>query len=224
MKYQIKFDLEFRKNPYKGLYIAVEGIDGSGKTTQVEKLIKYFKSKGKPVVATSEPRKSDSVVGELIHKVLLSKIKIPSEALQYLYSADRVINHKTVVEPSLEKGETVISHRCFWSVIPYGVFDKGISVNETADTQVLFVAQGLLSMYHQFIVPDLTFYLDISVDAAMKRLSKMKKVRELYEKKEKLEKVVAGYKWLVKQFPKEITVINAEQSEEAVFAQIIQRI
>lgn len=221
---RISFDLEFRKNPYKGLYIAVEGIDGSGKTTQVEKLINHFKSKGRLVVATSEPRKDGSVIGKIIHEVLQSKIKIPSEALQYLYSADRVINHETVVEPALKAGKVVISHRCFWSVIPYGVLDKGISANETADTKVLFVAQGLLSMYHQFIMPDKTFYLDISVDAAMKRLSKMKKVRELYEKKEKLEKVVAGYKWLARQFPKEITVINAEQSEEAVFAQIIKKL
>lgn len=217
---RISFDLDLRKNPYKGLYIVVEGIDGSGKTTQVEKLAQYFSKKGKPVVITNEPRKGDSVIGKIIHKVLQSKIKIPQEALQYLYSADRVINHKTVVEPALKTGKVVISHRCFWSVIPYGVLDKGISVNETADTKVLFVAQGLLSMYHQFIMPDKTFYLDISADAAMKRLSKMKKVRELYEKKEKLEKVVVGYKWLAKQFPKEIIVINAEQSEKAVFADI----
>lgn len=221
---RISFDLELRKNPYKGLYIAVEGIDGSGKTTQVENLVQYFKNKGKPVVVTSEPRKDGSVIGKIIHEVLQSKIKIPQEALQYLYSADRVINHKTVVEPALKAGKVVISHRCFWSVIPYGLFDKGLFDYNRSDTQILFVAQGLLSMYHQFIMPDKTFYLDISVDAAMKRLSKMKKVRELYEKKEKLEKIVAGYKWLARQFPKEITVINAEQSEEAVFAEIIKKI
>lgn len=224
MRYHVAFDLEFRRNSYKGLYIAVEGIDGSGKTTQVEKLIHYFKSKGRLVVATSEPRKDGSVIGKIIHEVLQSKIKIPSEALQYLYSADRVINHKTVVEPALKAGKVVISHRCFWSAIAYGVFDKGIFDYTKDETQVLFVAQGLLSMYHQFIMPDKTFYLDISVDAAMKRLIKMKKVRELYEKKEKLEKIVAGYKWLAKQFSKEIIVINGEQSEEAVFAQIIKKL
>lgn len=224
MKYHIDFDLELRKNPYKGLYIAVEGIDGSGKTTQVERLKDYFQKKGKPVVTTSEPRKGDSVIGKLIHQILQFKIKAPSEALQYLYSADRVINHKTVVEPALKAGKTVVSHRCFWSAVVYGVFDKGIFDYTKDETQVLFVAQGLLSMYHQFIAPDKTFYLDISVDAAMKRLIKMKKVRELYEEKEKLEKVVAGYRWLAKQFPKQITVINGERSEEEVFAQIIKKI
>ncbi|MDP3726935.1 MAG: dTMP kinase [bacterium] len=224
MKYHIEFDLEFRKNPYKGLYIAVEGIDGSGKTTQVKKLAEYFSKKGKTVVVTSEPRKGDSAIGKIIHEILQSKIKVPQEALQYLYSADRVINHKTIVEPALKKGNVVISHRCFWSVIPYGLFDKGLFDYNRIDTQVLFAAQGLLSMYHQFIAPDKTFYLDISADVAMKRLLGMKKIKELYEKREKLEKIIVGYRWLAKQFPKEIIVINGEQSEEAVFARIIKKL
>jgi len=224
MKYHIEFDLEFRKNPYKGLYIAVEGIDGSGKTTQTEKLVQYFSKKEKTVVVTSEPRKEDSVVGKLIHEILQAKIKVPQEALQYLYSADRVINHKTVVEPALKAGSVVVSHRCFWSAIAYGLFDKGLFDYNRSAAQVLFVAQGLLSMYHQFIAPDLTFYLDISVDVAMKRLSRMKKIKELYEKREKLEKIIVGYRWLASQFPKEITVIDGERSEEEVFADIIKRI
>lgn len=224
MNYHIALDLELRKNPYKGLYIAVEGIDGSGKTTQVEKLSQYFTKKGKSVVVTSEPRKRDSVIGKLIHQILQSKIKAPSVALQYLYSADRVINHKTIVEPALKKGKTVVSHRCFWSAIAYGVFDKGIFDYSSDETQVLLVAHGLLSMYHQFIVPDKTFYLDISADVAMRRLLGMKKVKELYEETEKLEKIIVGYRWLAKQFPKEIIVIDGEQSEEAVFAQIIKKL
>lgn len=220
MKYHIEFDLEFRKNPYKGLYIAVEGIDGSGKTTQVERLAQYFSKKGKTVVVTSEPRKENSVIGKLIHEILQSKISVPSEALQYLYSADRAVNQKTVVEPALKAGNVVISHRCFWSVIPYGLFDKGLFDYNKIDTQVLFAAQGLLSMYHQFISPDLTFYLDISADVAVKRLSRMKKIKEIYEKREKLEKIIVGYRWLAKQFPKEINTIDGEKSEEEVFADI----
>ena len=47
MRYHIEFDISLRKNPYKGVYIAIEGIDGSGKTTQAEKLARYFKEKGK---------------------------------------------------------------------------------------------------------------------------------------------------------------------------------
>lgn len=223
MTYHIEFDIEFKKNPYKGLYIAIEGIDGSGKTTQVDSLENYFGNKGKEIVVTSEPR-SDSVVGKIIRDVLQSRIKLPPVAFQYLYSADRVVNQEEVVKPSLEKGSMVLSHRSFWSVIPYGVMDKGISEYNEKDAHILAVAQGLLSMYHQFICPDVTFFLDVSVDTAMKRLTQMDKEKEMYEKREKLERIRNGYLWQLKQFPDMFVVINSEKSKDEVTKEIIYAI
>lgn len=118
MKYHIEFDIELRENPYKGAYIAFEGVDGSGKTTQLEILKDYLLKKGKSVVVTSEPRKEGSLVGRLIHQILQSKIRVPSQSLQYLYTAERIINHKNVVEPSLRDGKIVLSHRSLWSNVP----------------------------------------------------------------------------------------------------------
>src|SRR5260370_997100 len=123
MKYHIALDVDFRRNATNGTYIAIEGIDGSGKSTQVAHLEKYFSGNGRQVVVTSEPTRT-TVVGKLIHDVLQATITIPSPALQYLYSADRVINHETIVQPALELGNVVLSHRVFWSAIPYGVMDK----------------------------------------------------------------------------------------------------
>lgn len=223
MKYHVEYDIEFKKNPYKGLYIAIEGIDGSGKTTQVEALKKYFESQGAKVVLTSEPR-SESVVGKIIRDILRSNIQVPPESLQYLYSADRAINHMTIVEPALISGKTVLSHRSFWSVIPYGVMDKGLDEYNEKEGQILAVAHGLLSMYHQFISPDLTFYLDVSVDTAMDRLSKMKKVKEIYEKKEKLSRIIQGYKWQLREFQGEFVAIDGERSEEEVSNEMIHKI
>lgn len=220
MKYHISFDIEFNRNESKGVYVAIEGIDGSGKSTQVERLKEYFEKKNASVVTTSEPR-SDSVVGKILRDVLQAKIKIPSSALQYLYSADRVINQETIVKPALEKGALLLSHRSFWSVIPYGVMDKGLVNYSETNAQILAVAQGLLSMYHQFIAPDHTFYLDILVDTAMRRLSAMDKVKEIYEKKEKLTQIREGYLWQMKLFPSMFTVINGEQDEEKVTKEII---
>src|SRR3990167_9082870 len=159
MKYHVEFDIELRKNPYKGKYFAVEGIDGCGKTTQVEIIKNYLLEKGKSVVVTSEPRKEGSVVGRLIHEILQSRIKVPSQSLQYLYTAERIINHKDVVEPSLKAGKAVLSHRCLWSNVPYGLLDRGVTNYDSPDTKLIQVTQGLMSMYHQFIVPDTTFYL-----------------------------------------------------------------
>lgn len=224
MKHHVEFDLNLRRNPYKGLYIAIEGIDGSGKTTQIEKLEAYFKSKKKSVVVTYEPRKKGSPVGELIRKVLEGKIKIPSSSLQYLYTADRIINHNSIVHPALKKGKIVLSHRCLWSNLPYGMLDKGIADYRSNDARVIDVAHGLLSLYHQFIVPDVAFYLRVSIDTALKRLSKMKKVKEIYEKGEKLKKIAAGYEWEVKKFPKEFFVIDGEKSEEKITEEILNKI
>lgn len=225
MKYHIEFDITLRKNPYKGVYIAFEGIDGCGKTTQVEILKNYLEEKGKRVVVTSEPRKKGSAVGKLIGEILQSKIKVPSASLQYLYTAERIINHKDVVEPSLKAGKVVLSHRSLWSNLPYGLLDRGITNYDSPDTKLINVTQGLMSLYHQFIIPDITFYLSVSADTAMKRLTAMDKVREvMYEKKEKLEKIAKGYEWQIKQFPKEIVVIDGEKSEEEVTGEIIEKI
>lgn len=222
MKYHIEFDIDFRRNPYKGLYIVVEGIDGSGKTTQVDKLVAYFKKQGEEVVKTHEPRKKEGIIGRIIHQVLEGKIQIPAISLQYLFSADRAINFEEVIIPSLKAGKVVISDRCFWSAVPYGILDRSGREYNFKEAEVIFAAQSILSMYHQFIVPDVTIYLDIGVSSAIRRLSLMHKQKEVYEKKEKLEKIVAGYKWLIEQFPKEITVVDGERSVEEVTKQILQ--
>ena len=228
MRYHIEFDINFKRNHYKGLYIAIEGIDGSGKTTQAERLARYFKTKGRQVIKTGEPRKNIGVVGKLIGDILLSKVKVPFSAFQYLMSAERAIHHEELVLPSLKSGKVVISDRCFWSAIPYGILDRLKDEKKERYNfdlgQVILVAQSILSMYHQFTVPNFTFFLDVSVDTAIKRIGRKTGKQELYEKRDKLERIDLGYKWLAKKFPKEITVIDAEKSVEEVTEDIVNRI
>lgn len=223
MKYHISFDLELLKHPYKGIYVALEGIDGSGKSTQLHLLAEKLRSEGLHVVLTSEP-KSDSVIGKIIREVLSNKISMPSAAFQYLYSADRVMNQENIVKPSLEKGEIVLTHRSFWSVIPYGVMDKGMQSYDKKNAEVLMVAQGLLSQYHQFICPDVTFYLDVPVDVAMDRLSHMDKTKEIYEKKDKLAQIARGYEWEMQEFPDKFVRIDGTRSEDQITQQIFDYI
>ena len=223
MKYHVEFDIDFKRNTADGLYIAVEGIDGSGKTTQVDRLVAYFQKQGKEVIKTREPRKDEGLIGKLIQQILLGKTKVPSVAFQYLFSADREMHHKELILPALEKGNVVISDRCFWSAIPYGILDK----NEEANQQTVdryMVAQSILSMYHQFTIPNYTFYLDLPLDVAMERIEKSDSQEEIYEDEKKLEKVIYGYQWLLKEFPKELTVIDARKSVEEVTKEILARI
>lgn len=222
MKYHVEFDIELNRNPYKGLYIAVEGIDGSGKSTQVDSLRNWFKKKGKEVVVTSEPRKTGSIVGNLIRDVLANKIELTALCFQSLYSAERVLNHESIVIPALKYGKVVLSHRCFWSAVAYGVFDKGETIYTQENSNVIMVANGILSKYYQFITPDFTFYLDVSAETAIDRIIKMGKKREIYEERKKLSRIIAGYRWLLKKFPKEIIMISGEKKEERVTEEIVK--
>ena len=80
-------------------------------------------------------------------------------------------------------------------------------------------------MQHGCLTPDLTFYLDVTLETAMERIPKKVGEREeIYEKKEILEKVLKGYDWLIKEFPDEFQVLNAGESIDEVSKNMIQRI
>lgn len=222
MKYHVELDIDLKRNPYKGRYVALEGIDGSGKTTQVKKLAEYFKSQGKSVVLTREPRKT-GIIGDIVQKVLNRQIKMSSVALQYLFSVDRVLHHDEVIIPALKSGKIVISDRCFWSAVVYGILDR-VGSYDSETPNFLYISQSVLSMYHQFIVPDFTLLLSASLPTALARIRKKDDVKEIYEDKKKLEQVIKGYAWLAREFPKEITVVDGEGSAEEVTRRIIKEI
>jgi dTMP kinase len=220
MQYHVEFDIDFKRNQSSGKYIAIEGIDGSGKSTQIEKLFSHFKNQGKEIIKTREPRKDDGLIGELIQKILHGKTEIPPVAFQYLFSADREMHHTDVIIPSLKAGKVVLSDRCFWSAVPYGIMDRGGALDENT-AEYMMVAQSILSMYHQFTIPDITIYLDLPLDVAMLRIKDSPEKKEIYEEKHILEKTIKGYNWLLQKFPKEFKVIDATKSVEEVTTEII---
>jgi len=223
MKYHVEFDVELKKNPYKGIYIAVEGIDGSGKTTQTEKITEYFKSKGRQAVCIREPRKR-GVIGDIVQKILTGKLKMSAVALQYLFSTDRVLNQEEVVIPNLKKGNVIVSDRCFWSAIVYGILDRTDGKYDYKEANFMLIAHSVLSMYHQFIAPDYTFYLKTSLNTALSRIREKNDVKEIYEDREKLEKVIRGYNWLSGKFAEEIIVIDGEKDVDGVTREIVSKI
>jgi dTMP kinase len=220
MKYHISFDLDFKRNPYKGKFIVIEGIDGSGKTVQSHLLAENLIKQGKKVYLTKNP--TDSEIGKFIRNALQGKIEIPEISFQYLFSADRQIQQLEIID-HLKKGETVISDRYYWSSVAYGVADKpDVDYKDVAMSEV--IAQSILSMYNQFLVPDITFYLDVPVAAGLSRRHDSAKEKELYENTDKMEKIEKGYKWLLQEFPKEFTIIDGEKTIEAVQNEILNEI
>jgi dTMP kinase len=218
MKYHVSFDLDFKRNPYQGKFIVLEGIDGSGKTIQSQLLAQNLTKQGKKVFLTKNP--TDGEIGNFIRRALQGKIEIPLVSFQYLFSADRQVQQLEVIE-HLKMGEIVISDRYYWSSVAYGVADKD-SVDYKNEAMIQAIAQSVLSMYNQFIVPDITFYLDVSVQTGLSRRHDSTKEKELYENVEKMEKVEKGYQWLLQKFPKEFNIVDGEKAVEDVQAEILK--
>lgn len=221
MKYNVAFSVDFRRNPFHGQYIAFEGIDGAGKTVQAERLAMMLREQKKDVHMVSEPRRN-GIIGRVINEFLQKRVTLPPVSLQYLFSADRISHQEEIILPALKKGQTVISHRCFWSAVPYGIMDRSDGGYNVDLGNTILVAQSILSMYFQVVVPDITFYLDISSETALERLREMGTVMEYYETKEKLEKVRNGYKWMIEKFPKEFTVIDGEREIDEITDDILK--
>lgn len=215
MRYPISFSVGFKKNKLPGILIAVEGIDGSGKTTQAQNLVKKLKKKGIKAIYTKEP--TDEPTGKLIRKILSGEIKVPPLSLQYLFCADRGV-HQLELEKYLKKGYVVITDRYFWSAVAYGISDLGGSVD------YYLAAFSILSMYNQFMEPDFTFFLDVSVKEGFKRISKSSKHSEIYDKKEKIEKIKKAYEILFKKFEKEFVIVDGEREVDEVEKDLLLRI
>jgi dTMP kinase len=215
MKFHVSFDLSFVTNSYNGKYYALEGIDGSGKTTQVEKLATYFRKRGQDVIVTKEP--TDGVIGQLIKKIVRKKLTVPSMSLQYLFSADRAVHLEKEVIPALKMGKIVISDRSFWSAVAYGITD--LSLHE-GERERLLLAYNVLAMYSGYLIADKTFVINVPHALAMKRVKKRKQTITLYENEERLEKVQEEYIWMAKKFSNFLYLIDGTKSKEDVFAEI----
>lgn len=195
----------FPKNPNPGFFISVEGLDGSGSSTQINLLEKKLKNLQKKVFITKEPTENE--IGKVIRKVLTKKLKIPADALQLLFTADRSLHLQKEVIPHLKSGDTVITERYFWSTIAFGSIDMDIS--------------WLVELNKNFIQPDTTFFLDVMPAVCIKRIHKSRDDTELFEIEEKLSKVEEGYKKILKKFPNKMNVINGERNVEDINEDIL---
>ncbi|HYK08202.1 MAG TPA: dTMP kinase [Candidatus Eisenbacteria bacterium] len=209
-------ELSLRKNPYKGKLIAVEGIDGSGKTTQAKELVKRLNKAGYNASYSKEP--TEDVIGQFIReKILSGQYTLNPLAIQYLFNADRAM-HMDKIEKLLEKGMIIVMDRCFWSSVAYAMNDmeKPLHWYNTAFS--------ILSFYHQFVVPDITFFLRINSGEAFKRIKDSDKHKEIYDNEKALEATEKNYQLLIQEFPKEFTMINAERKIEEVTDELYKRV
>ncbi|MDG5815106.1 dTMP kinase [Chitinispirillales bacterium ANBcel5] len=204
----------------KGMFIAFEGIDGCGKSTQLSLVAKRLEERGIVPVVTREP--GGTPVSEAIREILIAprfeEMCIQSELLLYL--AARAQHMREKIQPALLEGEVVLCDRFQAATFAYQGYGRGISI----DT---------LKMFNEFstggIKPDCTFIFDISVQCSRKRLSAMGKARDRLENgsEEFFKRIRNGYLEIAETDPNVVLFDGSKEVEllnEQVFGKICQLI
>ena len=199
-----------------GLWITLEGGDGSGKTTQAEILEQWLKDAGKTVLRTREPGGSE--VGQLIREIVLHhRGDIAPRAEALLYAADRAHHVATVVQPALERGEIVLQDRYLDSSVAYQGAGRVLDGDEVRDLS-LWATEGAL--------PDLTLLLDLDPAVARQRLDSADKPFDRLEA-EKIDfhtRVRQAFLGLADAEPDRFLAVDAAESADVIAQAIRDRV
>ena len=168
-----------------GLFITLEGTDGSGKTTQINRLKEYFSERGYRVVCTREP--GGTPIGEKIREIIIDKNNSEmaniTEALLYAAARAQLVNE--VIEPVLKDGGVVISDRFLDSSLVYQGFARGMGENFIKNIN----RAGVNSLE-----PDITFLLKLKPEDSIARKSKQAELDRLEAEKANFhQRVFDGY-------------------------------
>jgi dTMP kinase len=172
----------------RGRLIVLEGIDGSGTTTQTERLVEHLRRRGRTAVPTREP--SAGPIGRLLREVLLGHhrisrdVSLDGRTMALLFAADRLDHLQREVEPLLAAGNDVVSDRYLMSSLAYQA--------EEADREwVVLLARGVRP-------PDLTILLDIPIEVAAQRRLLAGRPEERYDADSYLGRVADNYRRLAR--------------------------
>jgi dTMP kinase len=183
----------------KGFFIAIEGIDAAGLSTQAQLLEKWLRKQGRKVLLTKEP--THGLIGGLIRAALRHEWKTNQAALQLLFSADRAHHLETEIIPALERGFVVICDRYVLSTLCYGCVD-GVELD------------WLRSLNQRFPKPNLTIIIDVPSEVSIERMKKSRQGMELFEQRKKLARVRENFHKLRDELPNTFVVDGTKSVEE----------
>lgn len=196
----------------RGIFITIEGPDGSGKTTALQQVVPRLQQEmNRKVVATREP--GGSPIAEKIRSLILdpSHTDMDSRTEALLYAASRRQHLVEKVLPVLESGDVIFCDRFVDSSIAYQGYARGIGEEGIREINQ-FATEGL--------EPDMTLYIDVPAEVGIQRIHANLDEREYnrldQEKLDFHEKVRAGYLQLAKANPERIVVVDGTMSREAV--------
>jgi dTMP kinase len=196
------------------MFVSFEGIDGSGKSTQLVFLKDWLEEMGRTVMTVREP--GATVLSEAIREILLNnRHSITSTAELLLFSAARTHLVETVIRPALERGEVVLCDRFVDSTTAYQGYGRRLDLDQVHACNVL-ATQG--------VMPVVTFFIDVPYDQAQQRMQfhpgaepdRMERAgREFFER------VRAGYLAIATKEPDRFVVINGMQERASIHAEIV---
>lgn len=190
-------------------YIALEGGDGSGKSTVASALVESLERSGVEVVLVREP--GGTPLGEAIRDLLLDSGQMDDWAEVFLFAAQRAELARAVIDPALEAGKWVVSDRTFYSSIAYQGRARGLG-----EAEVRFINESGLGG----TVPDNVFVLDVDPEAALDRQDRADRIGS--EGVEFQERVRQAYRDLADEEPDRVTLLAGSMSVDEMVARILE--
>ncbi len=194
----------------RGIFIAFEGGDGAGKSTQIVRLAVLLRADGRDVVVTREP--GDSRIGVQVRDIVLDGGDLDPRAEALLFAADRADHVAHLIRPSLERGAVVLVDRYTDSSVAYQGVGRGLGVDEVAAVS-RFATAGL--------VPDLTVLLDVSPSTGRDRVRSQGTADRIERESDAMhERIRQAFLDLAAAAPERYLVVDAERPVDDVAADI----
>lgn len=167
----------------RGRFIVFEGIDGSGKSTQIKKTAAWLSSFDHSVYSTFEP--TDGPVGSLIRQMLEGKVATDQRTIASLFAADRtdhLLNEKNGITKKVDDGQVVLCDRYYFSSYAYHA--------QYIDMEWVIHSNSLNA---RILRPDLTIFIDVDPNLCFERIQENRSSFDMYEKMDIMKKVRANY-------------------------------
>jgi dTMP kinase len=201
----------------RGRFVVLEGIDGSGTTTQVARLADRLRADRTAVRATREP--SDGPIGTVVRQILTGRVIVPGgrapgwATMALLFAADRMDHVEAEIEPFFAQGGVIVSDRYDASSLAYQSVMSG--------SEAKAAVEWIRTLNRHARRPDLTVVLDLPAEVAAERRSARGEAAQLYEQNEVQRALAAFYKDLARHMPNDhVVIVDASGTVDEVHARV----
>jgi len=210
-------------NPFSGKFIAFEGMDGCGKSTQFLKSVDFLENKNLKIKKTKEPNR-EVLGGKLIYGLLFGRGPVGFSSMspfqrQGYYFLNRIQHYGQIVIPALKAGINVLSDRSLASV--------ALDVQKNGDLEALLEIEEYFFKLEDvpFIRPNLIIVYDVEPDVAIRRLGeKDERRRDFFEQPDKLSRTREAYHEFANKFPDFCRIVDASEDADTVFVKYTKNI